>query len=247
MPSIYELKKSLSLKSGEVLGTGFIVKDVEATMDEKKPRELYNFKVHLWVSPPSSSSSTTKKHSTRRSQGVKRRKVLDKADLEGAEKALIQTAEERQIMYSSYGSPYEVHLEHVKATPAGEGRQEKVAGDRKGEESAIEQEGLIEIHALAVAKRRRDLPRLSDTGHGTSEEEEAAADDDMKRRGFRVVKAHFKSSHCPECGHEFIPGEHIAKSQDEHNRGGWAHSTCLAKRLETPQTPTKGQKVEVGN
>jgi hypothetical protein len=34
MPSIYELKKSLSLKSGEVLGTGFIVKDVEVRVVE---------------------------------------------------------------------------------------------------------------------------------------------------------------------------------------------------------------------
>jgi hypothetical protein len=29
MPSVYELKKTLSLKAGEVLGNGFVVKDIE--------------------------------------------------------------------------------------------------------------------------------------------------------------------------------------------------------------------------
>jgi len=29
MPSVYELKKTLSLKAGEVLGKGFVVKDIE--------------------------------------------------------------------------------------------------------------------------------------------------------------------------------------------------------------------------
>ena len=27
-----------------------------------------------------------------------------------------------------------------------------------------------------------------------------------QRQGYRVVKAHFKSSHCPVCSKEFIPG-----------------------------------------
>jgi hypothetical protein len=29
MPSVYELKKTLSLKAGEELGNGFVVKDIE--------------------------------------------------------------------------------------------------------------------------------------------------------------------------------------------------------------------------
>ena len=86
-----------------------------------------------------------------------------------------------------------------------------------------------------MAKRRRDMPRLSDK-HGDevgSADEEEAADDEMKvkdgardrraalvcsmlthvcgcvpqtqRQGYRVVKAHFKSSHCPVCSKEFVP------------------------------------------
>jgi len=190
-------------------------------MDEKKPRELYNFKVHLWLSLPSSSS-----------HGQERSHAMSNNVLEDAKQALMQTAEERQIMYSSYGSPYEVHLEHVKATPSegvlqeheGKGKAEELEGQEEEEEEE-EREGLIEVHALAVAKRRRDLPRLSGMEHGSSEDEEEAADDEMKRQGYRVVKAHFKSSHCPVCGNEFVPGEHIAKPQEDHSRGGWAHST----------------------
>jgi hypothetical protein len=211
-------------------------------MDEKKPREIYNFKVHLWLSPPSSSS-----------HGRKRSHAMSNSVLEDAKQALMQTAEERQIMYSSYGSPYQLHLEHVKATPSGPVLQEQEAkGKAEGqggqqEEGEEEGERLVEVHALAVAKRRRDLPRLSGMEHGSSEDEEEAADDEMKRQGYRVVKAHFKSSHCPVCGNEFFPGEHIAKPQGDHTRGGWAHSTCLANRLETPTTPTKTTTEGGGN
>lgn len=200
-------------------------------MDEKKPRELYNFKVHLWLSPPSSNLP-----------GQKRSHVMCNNLLEDAKQALLQTAEERKIMYSSYGSPYEMHLEHIRAISSGLMQQEQ---EEKGEyqkqewqedEDAI---GLIEVHALAVAKRRRDLPRLSELEKGTSGNEEEAADDEMKRQGYRIVKAHFKSGHCPLCGNEVAPGEHIAKPKEDRSRGGWAHSTCLANCPEMPMTPTK--------
>jgi|EP00624_Nannochloropsis_granulata_P006589 hypothetical protein len=208
-------------------------------MNEKKPRELYNFKVHLWLSPPTSSLP-----------GQKRRHVMNNNLLEDAKQALVQTAEERKIMYSSYGSPYEVHLEHIKATPSGPMLQhQKRKGEAEEQEWQKEEDdeiGLIEMHALAVAKRRRDLPRLSGLENGSSENEEEAADDEMKRQGYRVVKAHFKSSHCPLCGNEFAPGEHIAKPQEDHSRGGWAHSTCLANCVEMPTTPTKTMMDERG-
>lgn len=43
------------------------------------------------------------------------------------------------------------------------------------------QQELIELEALAVAKRRRDLPRLSEQHEGmSSADEEEAADDEMK-------------------------------------------------------------------
>lgn len=42
------------------------------------------------------------------------------------------------------------------------------------------EEGWIELEALAVAKRRRDMPRLSEQHAEGAEEEEAAADDEMK-------------------------------------------------------------------
>ncbi len=183
-------------------------------MDEKKPRELYNFKIGVWLVPAAGGDHKKKGHGTATTTSTN--------TLEDAKHALLQTAEERKIMYSSYGSPYEVHLEHVKATPA----------DKKKGQEGGDKKGLIEVQALAVAKRRRDLPRLAEKEHGSSEDEEAAADDEMQRRGYRTVTAHFKSSHCPVCGSEFQPGQHIAKPFGEHSRGGWAHSTCLANRLE---------------
>lgn len=48
----------------------------------------------------------------------------------------------------------------------------------------MQMENWIELEALAVAKRRRDMPRLSEKHgeEGSSADEEEAADDDMKVR-----------------------------------------------------------------
>jgi hypothetical protein len=54
-------------------------------------------------------------------------------------------------------------------------------GERGGEGTDIDTSSWIEVEALAVAKRRRDVPRMSEAHEeGAEVEEEEAADDEMK-------------------------------------------------------------------
>lgn len=56
----------------------------------------------------------------------------------------------------------------------------------EGHEKDKEGAGIIELEALAVAKRRRDMSRLSEQhGEASSADKDEAADDEMKVRGGR--------------------------------------------------------------
>lgn len=67
-----------------------------------------------------------------------------------------------------------------------------------------------------------------------------------QRQGYRVLKAHFKSSHCPLCQKEFQPGEHIGKPNGDQSRGGWAHTICLARQMEEEGVGKGGGKGKGG-
>lgn len=92
-----------------------------------------------------------------------------------------------------------VHLSHVRASaPQGKGQKRgqgqqvcrrcvthvvhRPRDQRRITLPPTQMENWIELEALAVAKRRRDMPRLSEKHgeEGSSADEEEAADDEMK-------------------------------------------------------------------
>ena len=128
------------------------------------------------------------------------------------ERALRKFADDTEdtVVYSSYGSPYACSLGKVRVAI-------------KGRVAAISATGHgVRVFSKPTHKQLVEAGKVE--AHSGSPHDRAL----LASQGWRVIKAHFSSSHCQRCGDDILSASFIAQPPDAV-RGHWEHVECAAR------------------
>lgn len=134
--------------------------------------------------------------------------------------SLLKALKGDKIVMSNYGSPYECKFKFDNTLKIYESKPNEETGEKQ-----------FEVSILGSGVRRYDIDTMSEETkkkHKLSKAKEDENIEELKKRGYRVTKAHFATGHCSVCELPLLPGENIARHESLQMRPHrtWAHVDC---------------------